>query len=287
MKTGYRILIVLCALLLAQGCSSRPRNRGETFDVRRQAESQLQHGNRQADRGDHETALFLIDDAMRLAILADDSGLRVRVGLSRGNVLSTLGYAEEAAGVRNAALAEALFSGNRELVALCRVHIARAEMLSLGSRDAARAVVDQVTREKAFLVNHMYVAFAWSLIGRAEGMLGRYAHAEVAVRHSLAIHERHRNLELAALDWFMIASFRSRAGDFDGARQALETSILLDRRVENSWGLASSWRALGDVERRAGNRDAAGLAYTRAAEIFRALGNDPAADDALSRIEAR
>jgi len=273
----------LCAALLALSCSSRPAARGETDDLRRQAEAQLALGNRQADRGSPQTALFFMDEAMRLAVLADDSGLRIRAGLSRANALSSKGLQAEAALEREKALAEALFAGDAELAALARVHAARARLLSGGGPEAARAVLEEVSRERAFLRDGLFEAFAWTVTALAEAELGGYARAEAAARQSLAIHERARRTELAAFDWFMTASFRSRAGDFDGARLALETSIGLDRRAENSWGLASSWRAMGDVESRAGNTEAARAAYLRAAGIFRALGNEAAAQDALSR----
>jgi len=280
---GAAFALIICVTLPILGCSSRPGPRGEIFDTRARAEAQLELGNRQADRGDLDSALFLLDEAMRLAVLADDSGLRVRVGLSRGNVLFSMGRVREAESGLGEALAEALMSGDRELVALSRVHNARRLLFSPGG--AGEAVVDEVSREMAFLGDPMQVAFAWTVVALAEGERGRYAQAQAAAQRSLAIHERGRRLELAAFDWFMIASFRSRSGDFDGARRALESSMALDRRVENSWGLASGWRALGDVERRAGNPDAARLAYIRAADIFRALGNDAAAEETLSRID--
>jgi len=285
MKTGLCALVALCALLLMQGCSTRPRNRGEIFDTRNRAESQMDRGNRLADRGDPESALLMLDEAMRLAVLSDDPGLRARVGLSRSNVLFSLGLAAEAEAGLSAALGDAALSGDRELVALGRVHAARLRLLSPGGRAEAGSVAEEVSREAAFLRDPIRLAFAWAVLARAEGELGRYAQAEAAARRSLAVHERNRRFELAAFDWFMIASFRSRSGDFDGARRALESSIDLDRRVENSWGLAAGWRAMGDVERRAGNLEAARAAYARAAGIFRALGNDPAAEETLARGE--
>jgi tetratricopeptide (TPR) repeat protein len=89
---------------------------------------------------------------------------------------------------------------------------------------------------------------------------------------------------MAAYDWFMIASFRSLSGDYRGARQALESAIAFDRRVENSWGLANDWRALGDVSQKAGDRAAARAAYLRAAEIFRAIEDESAAEEVLKRM---
>ncbi|MCL2190681.1 MAG: hypothetical protein FWB79_01685 [Treponema sp.] len=287
MRTGMGPVAVLAslALIFAQGCSTRPGGRGDVYDTRIRAETQLELGNRQADRGDLDAALALLDEAMRFAVLADDSGLRVRAGLSRGNVLLSLGRADEARAGMNLAVEEALRTGDRELAALARIHEARRRLLSPGGAGAAGGVVEEVSREMALLRDPVQVAFAWTVVALAEGELGRYDRAEAAARRSLAAHERGRRLELAAFDWFMIASFRSRSGDFAGARLALEASMSLDRRVENSWGLASGWRALGDVERRAGNPDAARAAYARASEIFRALGNYRAADEALSRVE--
>ena len=277
------VLAALCAALFFAACSTRPADRGHVFDMRRLAETQLERGNRHADRGDPENALFFITDALRLATLADDPGLRARAGLSLGNALLSLGLWGEAEAAWGEALSEAALCGDRELVALARTHIARGSLFLPGARESAQSVLDEVSRERGALRDPLFVAFSWGVEALAEGELGRYGQAEAAARRSLAAHERARLFELAAFDWFMIASFRSRSGDFDGARRALEESIELDRRVENAWGLASSWRAMGDVETRAGNREAALAAYGRAAGIFRALGRDGLAQETLAR----
>jgi tetratricopeptide (TPR) repeat protein len=286
----YLIIIVL-SMFLAAACSTQPKNPGVTYSLRRQAETQLNQGNKQADRGELGTALAQLEEAMRLAIATDDPGLRVRAGLSRGNVLFSLGRREEAEEAWNNALDEAESIGGSELIAVSRIHIARGKLLaSTGGSPAgvAESVRDEVNRDMALVrSDQFYTAFAWMVIGLAEKELGRYAQAEAALRRSLDIHEKDRNFELAAYDWFMIASFRSLAGDYRGARQALETAISFDRSVENSWGLASDWRALGDVNRKAGDRDAAHAAYLRAAQIFRAMGNGEAAEETLSRSENR
>jgi len=255
------------------------------YELRKQAESQLDLGNKQADRGSFETALVLLSEAMRLAITADDSGLRIRTRLSYSNVLFSLGRKEEAAAGWSQALAEAEQTGNAEWAAICRVYIGRGKLLSPDGKMAAESVRDEVQRAVGLIKDRFSTAFAWTVLGLAEKELGRYADAEAAVRRGLEIHEKDSFLELAAYDWYMIASFRSLSGDYRGALQALENAATLDRRTENSWGLASDWRALGDVHRKAGNDDAARVAYLRAAEIFRALGNETAAVQVLSRLE--
>ena len=275
----------MCIALLLSACSSAPKNPGEVHDMRRRSESQLEQGNQQAGRGSFDAALVFLNEALRLAVATDDSSLRIRAGLSRGNVLFSLGRGDEAAADWNHALNEAVQTGNRELEALCRLHSARGRLLTTGS-SAAQSVRDEVHRELAFIrSDQLSIAFAWTLAALAEKELGNFAAAEAASRRSLGIHERERNFEFAAYDWFLIASFRSLSGDFNSARQALEAAITFDRRVENSWGLANDWRALGDVERRAGSHDAARRAYLRSAEIFRAIGMDEAAEEALARSE--
>jgi len=277
----------ICYLLFAIcfcSCSSSPGNSGGIFEMRNAAELQLELGNRQADRGGFDTALVFISEAMRLAVITDDPGLLVRSGISLGNVQFSLGNAEAAFAIWNRALEEAALAGNRELAAVCRVHIARGKLLSPGGRDAAQSVRDSVTRDLAQIKSDkQYAAFAWTVIGLAEKELGRYAAAEEAVKRALAIHEKARSLELAAYDWFMIASFRSLSGNSLGALKALESAIEFDRRTENSWGLANDWQAVGDVQKKAGKHDAARAAYGRAADIFRAIGNSEAAEKALAR----
>jgi tetratricopeptide (TPR) repeat protein len=255
------------------------------YSIRKQAETQLALGSRQADRGGFETAMVILDEAMRLAVVADDPGLRIRVGLSRGNVLFSLGRGEEAEKDWNDALSEAERDDSSELAAVSRIYIARGKLLSAEGKSAAQTVRDEVDRNLSRIKDRYYTAFAWTIIGLAEKELGRYAQAEAAVRRAVEIHEKDHYFELAAYDWFMIASFRSLARDYRGALQALEAAIAFDRRVENSWGLASDWRAMGDVHRKAGNNEASRAAYLRAAEIFHAIGNREAAEQAHSRAE--
>jgi tetratricopeptide (TPR) repeat protein len=281
------IRIALVALLLLSACSSAPKNPGEINMLRRYAETQLETGNRQADRGGLEDALYTLDEVMRLAVATDDPSLRVRAALSRSNVLFSMGQRQEAEEGWNTALAEAERSGNKELAAVSRIHIARGRLLSPEGKAAAQSIRGELDRNMVFVkTDRLYTAFAWTVIGMAEKELGRFAAAETAVRRGLEIHEKDSYFELAAYDWFMIASFRSLSGDYRGARQALETAIAFDRRVENSWGLASDWRALGDVSQKAGDRVSARAAYQRAAEIFRAIGNESAAEEVLKKLEA-
>jgi len=282
MLTAIALAFAVAAL---PGCSTRPRGDGGTFELRGSAALQIENGERLAARGEEAAAMALLDDALRLAVLADDAALRVRADLARGAVLLSIGSAEAAASSVARALEEALRVGDRELTALARIHGSRIRLLSPGGREAAAAIAADAAREAGLLHDRLDAAFAWTVAALAEGEAGRFDRAEERARRSLAAHEGARRLEAAAYDWFMIASFRSRAGDAAGARLALAESMALDRRAENSWGLATGWRALGDVEARAGNPAAARAAFLRAAEIFRALGNETAADDALLRIE--
>ena len=275
------LLSVICYLFCS--CSSAPKNTGDVYETRKDAETQLELGNAQADRGDYAAALVFIKEARRLAVITDNSSLLIRAGLSLGNMLFALGNTQDAFEAWDKALEEAELIGNKELAAICRVHIARGKLLSRGG---AQSVRDDVNRELALIKSdETYIALAWTIIGLAEKEMGRYAAAEDAVRRALAIHEKNRNLELAAYDWFMIASFRSLSGNYSGALKALESAIEYDRRTENSWGLANDWQALGDVQKKAGSLDAARAAYLRAANIFRALGNAEAAEKALQKAK--
>jgi tetratricopeptide (TPR) repeat protein len=278
----YTLLVITLSYVLS-ACSTAPKNPGDIYELRRRAESQLDHGNKQAARGAFGDAMFRLDEALQMAIAADDPGLRIRAKLSRSNVLFSLDRGEEALEGWNEALSEAEKEGNKELIAVCRIHIGRAKLLSPDGKSAAQSVRDAANADLSLIKDRFYTAFAWTVVALAEKELGRYAGAESAARRSLEIHEKDRRLELAAYDWYMIASFRSLSGDYRGARQALESAIAFDRRVENSWGLANDWRALGDVQKKAGDNGAARAAYFRASEIFLAIGNEEAASGALAR----
>jgi tetratricopeptide (TPR) repeat protein len=109
-------------------------------------------------------------------------------------------------------------------------------------------------------------------LGFAEKQMGRWAEAESAVRRALSFHESGLFLEEAAYDWFLIASIRSMAGNYNASLEALDAAIGFDRRAENGFGLASSWQARGDVLSKAGRAAEAAAAWSRAAEIYRAIG---------------
>jgi len=273
-------------LFFIPACSTPPKDPGDIFDIRKRAEAQIDLGNKQADHGNLDAALIILDEAYRLAVVVDEPGLRVRAMLSRSNVLFSLGRREEAQAGWNEALSEAERAGNKALMALCRIHIGRGKLLSPEGKTAAQSVRDEVARDLGLIKSdRFYTAFAWTVVGLAEKELGRYPAAESAVQRSLAIYEKDRRFELAAYSWFMIASFRSMAGDYLGAARALQSAIAFDRRVENSWGLASDWRALGDVYTKADDHESARFAYLRSAEIFRSMGNEAAAAETLIRID--
>jgi tetratricopeptide (TPR) repeat protein len=199
-------------------------------------------------------------------------------------VLFSLGRGVEASAAWEAALEEA--EKDRELSAVCRLHIARGLLLSAPADRGVPALSlrEDIAREIDLIKSDpYYTAFGWVVAGLADKELGSYGEAETSVKKALNIHEKERYLEQAAYDWFLIGSIRSVAGSYDGAREALESAIVLDRRVENSWGLAADWRALGDVCVKAGDSTGAGAAYRRSAEIFRSLGMD----DAAARTENR
>jgi tetratricopeptide (TPR) repeat protein len=278
------LLGFFAALAFAAACSTAPKRPAEIFELRDMAETQLELANTEADKGNYETALLLLTEARRIAVGVDDPSLRIRTGLSRGNVLFALGRREEASLLWNEALAEAEETGGQELAALSRIHIARGAILSAGEGGIDPALREELGRNLGRIKSDdFYVAFGWVVAGLADKALGRYGDAEAAIKKALAIHEKGRYLEQAAYDWFLVASVRSLAGQYVGAREALEAAIALDRRTENSWGLAMDWRALGDVHKKAGNPAAAEAAYLRAAEIFRSLGMDAAAKEAEGR----
>ncbi|MDR2747113.1 MAG: hypothetical protein LBB77_06645, partial [Treponema sp.] len=83
--------LFLCGVLTALSCSSAPKKPAEIRVQRNGAERQLELANQQAERGDFEGALSLLELALQLAVTADDPDLRVRVALSRGNVFFNQG----------------------------------------------------------------------------------------------------------------------------------------------------------------------------------------------------
>jgi len=272
-KFFYFNVCLLCSLFLFFSCSSAPKNRGDIYVIRIQTEEGLESANREAGKGSFEFALTLLTNLKRNAIMVDDSSLIIRVCLSRGNVLYSLGDTNGAFAEWERALEEALKLGNSELLSVSRIFLARGNLVS--GRVTPSSVLEETVRESANIKsNRLYIAFSWQVRGLALRSLGLYREAEDAIKRSLDIHTKARQLENASYDWYTIASVRSLAGNYSGAISALEMSVEIDRRIENSWGLAASYRAMGDVYRKDGNERSAQEAYRRAAEIFAAMGNE-------------
>jgi tetratricopeptide (TPR) repeat protein len=278
LKNTAPVLGALAAALLVS-CSSAPERPAEIHARRDGAEQQLELANRQAEQGDFDSALALLELSRVLAVTSDDVSLRVRIGLSRGNVFFSQGRGDEAAREWAQALAEAEASGDPELAAAARVYGARGRLLSAapGEKAAvAAAVKDQVSADiPRIKKDRLAAALGWTVVALAEKEGRRFDQAEAAAKKALDIHEKGNYLEQAAYDWYLIASIRSMAGRFAGAEDALGEALALDRRAENSWGLAMDWRALAEVYRKAGKTDQAAAAAARSTEILRALGREP------------
>ena len=286
--TGKKLTFALCPffLLFLTSCSTAPKNPGEIYSMRRQAENLLETGNKQTDRGDFISAAISLEGALKLASATDDPSLRLRSKLSYGNLLFFIDQKEKAQSYWAQALEESKQIGNTELAAVCRIHAARGKLMMSNDKNMIKTLKDQINNDLLFIKSDkQYIAFAWTVIAQAERDIGNYTDGEKAAKKSLAIYEKEKNFELAAYSWYIVASCSSLSGDLKGAVQALNKAIELDRRVENSWGLASNWRALGDVYKKSGQPEDSRAAYLRAAEIFRAADNNEAADEALSRIK--
>jgi len=282
MKKISRVLIYLI-LLAFVSCSTAPNNPGDVYSIRSHAETILESANKDAGRGNFINALVMLDECKKMAIVTDDPSLIIRSCLSRGNVLLSLGRADEAFADWEYAISEAQRFGDAELLSASKIFRARGNLVS--GRADAQSVLDEANRESANIKkDRLYIAFSWQVRGFALRALGSYRQAEDSVKRSLEIHEKDRYLENASFDWYTIASIRSLAGDTNGALAALDASITLDRRIENSWGIAASWRAKGDVYRKASRHDEADEAYRRALAIYTAMNNDHEASETERRL---
>ena len=287
-KAGLRVYLFLAAVLsfgILSGCSSAPKKPTEISSARIVAANQLNLANQTANQGRYEEALLILTEARRGALSTDDPELRIKTSMSRGNILFSLGRHEEAFAEWENASAEGDASGQRVLASLSRIYSIRGELVLLANgmyangmyandkEAAAEELKSRVNKEMALVKSDsLSTAASYVTLGLAEKQLERFPQAESAIKNALSIHEKNLSLEDAAYDWFLIASVRSVAGNYEPALEALRAAIGFDRRAENGFGLASSWQAMGEVYAKAGKAEEAKSAYSRAAEIFRAIG---------------
>ena len=285
-KRFYFTVIFFLPLFFYISCSTSPKNPGDIFILRNQAEAGLVAANYEASRGNFENSVTLLTEFKRSAVLTDDQSLIIRICLSLGNVLYSLGRVDEAFAQWDQALNEAVKLNNAELLSLSKIFYARGNLLS--GKVLPESILQEIISESANIKkDKLYIAFSWQVRGLAFRMLNRWNDAENAIKQSLAIHEKAKSLENASYDWYTIASIRSLSGDTHGAIQALESSIVLDRRVENSWGLAASWRAMGDILRKTGRSGEASEAYLRSRHIYLAMNNEYEAGEIDKRMEMK
>ncbi|MDR2370072.1 MAG: hypothetical protein LBD71_01215 [Treponema sp.] len=291
MKARRNFFFLVPAFVVLWSCSSAPRRPLEVDNVRSLAESQLELANQELDHGNYGGALEMLDDARRYAVNTDNPSLRIRTNLSRGNAFFYLGRTEEAFALWAETRDEAEEENNEELLAVCRMHIARGRLLAAlaAGGDAVSAALsarDEAAGAMASIKDRMYTAFGWLVIALAERELKNFRESEEAVKKALSIHEKSRYLEQTAYDWYLIASIRSTGGMYAAAEEAVTEAIGFDRRAENSRGLAADWRALGDIRKKAGNSSGAQTAYKRSAEIYRSLGMEAEARAAERRMDS-
>jgi tetratricopeptide (TPR) repeat protein len=249
-------------------------------------ETQLGQANREADQGRYDRALTFLDDAWRLAVLSDRPALRIRVSLSRGNALYSLGRRAEAERIWKAAGDEADLAGEKTLAAASRIYRARSLLVS-GQGNPGEILALVQMEQGTLKPDRLLAALGWTVRGLAEKEMGLYTEAEKSVRSALSIHEGDRYLEQAAYDWYLIASIRSVAGNYEGSLEALDSALALDRRAENSFGLAMDWTARGDVFRKMKREEEALQSWRRSAEILRALDMEGRARELENRINPR
>ena len=259
-------IFILSIIFGLSSCSTAPKITGDINILRKAAEIGLESANKEVGLGNFANAENFLIEYKRMAILTDDPSLIIRVCLSYGNVLLSLGKVNEAYAEWDHAIAEAQKSGNKELLSVAKIFKARGNLFL--EKTTTQAVLDEVNREIVNIKNKFFIAYSWQTKGLAQRTSGSYGEAEESIKKSLEIHEKEKALENASYDWYTIASIRSLAGNTAGALQALETAITLDRRIENSFGLAASWRAMGDVYRKIGRNEDALEAYKRSRAIF-------------------
>lgn len=284
-KAAALLFAPLFALALAifASCSSVPKRPAEIFLLYNMTVKQLQLVDSAAGRGNYAEALDLLTEARRLALSTDRPSLRIRVNLSRGNVLFYSGKSAEAGIAWKEAEDEALTEKENVLASAARLYQLRAAITKGGAdtaeiRARAQAELAEVKADK------QWTALAWTVTGLAEKELGLFDAAEKSIRNSLSIHENGRYLEQAAYDWYLIASVRSVAGNYEEAQAALDSALALDRRAENSFALALDWAAKGEVYGKMGKKTEAAAALSRAAAIFRSIEQDAKAAELEKRL---
>lgn len=296
-RGAFALILAGTLVPLIAGCSSAPKRPPEVFTNRNAATGQLDMASLAVTKREFESAQVYLDKAWNLAVSADDAESRIKVLIARGNAWFNQGATDKANAAWDQALSEATAAGDKTLVAIGKIYIARgslpegtsaAQSLSENERKtiASRVKATVAAEMPGVKENQLYTAFAWRVIALAAKEEGNADEAEKALLNAVAIHDKGRYLEDAAYDWYLIASVRSKAGQYESALRAIAEATAFDRRAENANGLGMDWLAAGKIEEKAGDTAKAIAAYRRAAEIFNAVFQKESAAEAERRIAA-
>ncbi|MCL2093921.1 MAG: hypothetical protein FWH12_06970, partial [Treponema sp.] len=127
-------LFLLLLPLLFLGCSSSPRRQGDSRVIRNLAANQINLANQSMLQGRYEEALFILDEARRLALSVDDPALRVQVAISQGSVHFAMGQEARAFQEWRDAVLLAETWGLSDLAAHARIIEIQGELFLLDQR---------------------------------------------------------------------------------------------------------------------------------------------------------
>lgn len=261
------VALSLVCLLAAAGCSSAPKPKPGSTEIKEQASEFTASGNRFFAQARFEEALRYYELALteNISVLNEEGIAEIYNAI--GMTKRAQGDPQDAELRFRDAYATAERIGNGPLMARSMSNLAQ---LSL-ERGESRSALDQFIRALE-LVNEKTDAETVAIIRHNMGMayknLGEHAKALESIEAALAINTKLKRYAEIGSNYYAVSSIYSKLGNYGKANEFAAKALENDRLAENTLGIAQDLYAIGLIAHKEGRLSAAYDSFNQARMVY-------------------
>jgi tetratricopeptide (TPR) repeat protein len=275
MRAGHRVIICICAALMA-ACSSAPPDTGEVLDRKNQAAEYSSLGNAYYNRGDYPRALQLFRLALETNVAVDYEAGMVGSYNSIGKVYLAAGDRVTAQQYFSRASELAYELKDPLLIASSLNNLAEMHLTSGPDElEKARELLEEALQQLAQQPLDVHTSVLLHNLGAVSKQTGDYELASDYFFRALAINLDLKAYAEAASNCYLIASIHSKRREYQEALEYAARALEYDKKVENSPGIAEDLLALGIIHLKAGDNEKAYQTLSKSYAVFSSIGSTP------------
>jgi tetratricopeptide (TPR) repeat protein len=262
-----KFFLILSALIQFCSCSGAPPVKEEEVELKNQAASFAEAGNKYYNEGRYDQALNVFNLALAYnGAVYNEKGL-VQSYLSIGKVYLAMAKDDEALALFEKALELSRTIDDKELIAQSLNNIGEYQIgknaydKALGFFQDAHNV--SVSESKLAVINHN--------IGIVYRRQKKYDLAISSFQYALSFNQANRKFAEAASNNYMLSSVYSEKGEYKTAFQYALKALENDKKMENSLGIEKDYSALGIISLRLEKESDAYLYFKNSLLVCRSI----------------